>query len=161
MTTRVRLYGREREVKYKTRVCLWSVAGWQDRVRVVLAKVDGFSQTFCVVSSATDLSALAILQAFCGRWQQEDGLRDIKQELGWEEARYWTENSVKNTTQMVLATMGMIRLLEEDMKATEKQCWEAPPWYKNKSRGSVRDVMKLFAQHREEINRHLDEFLGS
>ena len=31
-----------------------------------------------------------MVELFCARFRQEDGFRDLKQRLGWEECRAWT-----------------------------------------------------------------------
>lgn len=156
------LYGRQRQVRYKTRICLWSVAGWAVRVRVVLADVAGFSKRFTVVSSATELGALAILQVYAGRYRQEDGFRDGKQQLGWEEGRYWTQQPVLRTTQMTLLVGCLLRVLqwEQERKATVPW-WEAPPWYPGKQGGSIRDLVGLFRSHTAEMRRLLAEWEAS
>jgi hypothetical protein len=158
-TARVFLYGRWRHVSYKQRVCLWSVSGWETPVRVVLACVEGESQPFTLVSSALSLSALSILEIFCARFRQEDGFRDLKQELGWEEGRYWTEPAVLRTTKVVLLVMALLRLTERELEAQPEQWWQPPPWYPQKQRPSVRDVLALFRKHAGQLRALLAAWL--
>ena len=35
-----------------------------------------------------------MLELFCARFRQEDGFRDLKQRLGWEECRAWTKQPI-------------------------------------------------------------------
>ena len=118
--------------------------------------------TFCLVSSATELTGLQIVELFCARFRQEDGFRDLKQRLGWEECRAWTRNPIERTTQMMFVTLTALRLLE--MEVQEQQgddWWLHPPWNPNKSRPSVLDVERLLWQHREGIQQCLADWLGS
>jgi DDE superfamily endonuclease len=84
------LYGRQRQVRYKEVLCQWRVLGHEGVVKAVVAEVQGYKERFTLACSATQLSGLAIVELFCARFRQEDGFRDLKQRLGWEECRAWT-----------------------------------------------------------------------
>ena len=81
------IYGRQRQVRWKEQVCLWWVAGAEVPVKVVVAEVEGYRQRFYLVSSATELTGVEMVEGFAGRFRQEDVFRDLKQRLGWEECR--------------------------------------------------------------------------
>jgi hypothetical protein len=156
------LYGRLRDVKLKEVLCQWHVLGHDVVVKVVFAFVEGYKKPFTLVSSAIDLTGLQIVELFCARFRQEDGFRDLKQRLGWEECRAWTRNPIERTTQMMFVTLTALRLLE--MEVQEQQgddWWLHPPWNPNKSRPSVLDVERLLWQHREGIQQCLADWLGS
>jgi DDE superfamily endonuclease len=156
------IYGRVREVKYKEVLCLWRVLGHDVTVKAVVAEVEGYKKRFTLVSSATDLSGLQIVELFCARFRQEDGFRDLKQRLGWEECRAWTRNPIERTTQMLLVTMTALRLLQMELQEQHgDEWWLHPPWNPKKNRPSVLDVERLLWQHREGIQACLAEWLGS
>ena len=156
------LYGRVRVVRYKEVVCLWRVLGHDAPVKAVVAVVEGYRRRFTLVSSATALSGLQMVEVFCARFRQEDAFRDLKQRLGWEECRAWTRQPIERTTQALLATLTALRLLQGEL---QQQCgddwWLHPPWNPHKSRPSVRDVERLLWQHREGIRRGLADWLDS
>ncbi len=154
------LYGRVRTVRYKEVVCLWRVLGHDVAVKAVVAEVEGYRRRFSLVSSATDLSGLQIVELFCARFRQEDGFRDLKQRLGWEECRAWTRNPIERTTQTMFATMTGLRLLQMELQAEEGDGWWLhPPWNSHKARPSVLDVERLLRRHREGIRRCLADWL--
>jgi DDE superfamily endonuclease len=156
------IYGRVREVKYKEVLCLWRVLGHDVVVKAVVACVEGYKKRFTLVSSATELSGLQIVELFCARFRQEDAFRDLKQRLGWEECRAWTRLPIERTTQTLLATMTALRLLQMELQEQEgDEWWLHPPWNQKKSRPSVLDVERLLWQHREGIQACLAEWLGS
>jgi hypothetical protein len=129
-------------------------------VKAVVAKVEGYRKRFTLVSSATDLSGLQLLELFCARFRQEDGFRDLKQRLGWEECRAWTKEPILRTTQALFVTMSLLRLLQFRLQASDGDSWWLhPPWNKRKTRPSVLDVERLLRQHREEIQRSLADWL--
>ena len=156
------LYGRWREVRYKEVVCLWRVAGPTLPVKAVVAKVEGYKKRFTLVSSATELSGLQLLELFCARFRQEDGFRDLKQRLGWEECRAWTKAPIVRTTQAQLLAMTLLRLLQFRLEEAEGDSWWFhPPWNKRKARPSVLDLERLLWQSRGVIQQLLSEGLGT
>ena len=154
------VYGRRRRVRSKEVICLWRVLGHDVPVKAVVAEVEGYSKRFTLVSSAVELTGLEIVELFCARFRQEDGFRDLKQRLGWEECRAWTRLPVWRTTLMLFVVLGALRRLEW---ALDARCgddwWLHPPWNGRKDRASVRDVARLLWRHRGEIQRHLSGWL--
>jgi len=156
------IYGRVRRVRWKEVVCLWRVFGWERPVKVVVAVVEGYRKRFTLVSSARNLSGLQLVELFAARFRQEDGFRDLKQRLGWEECRAWTKEPILRTTQAQLLVLALLRLLQFRLEAEGGESWWFhPPWNPHKSRASVLDLERLWWQHREEIQRYLAELWGT
>jgi hypothetical protein len=154
------VYGRARTVVYKEVVCLWHVLGHEVPVKAVVAKVEGYKKRFTLVTSATELTGLQVVELFCARFRQEDGFRDLKQRLGWEECRAWTRNPIERTTQALLVTMTALRLLQFQLQGRRgDDWWLHPPWNRHKSRPSVLDVERLLRQHRAGIQHGLAVWL--
>ena len=57
-------------------VCLWRVTGPEVLVKAVVAKVEGYTKRFTLVSSARELTGLPMVELFAARFRQEDGFRD-------------------------------------------------------------------------------------
>ena len=93
------VYGRQREIRWKEIICLWRVLGWEVPVKAIVASVEGYKQRFTLVTSAVELTGLQMVELFMARFRQEDGFRDLKQRLGWEECRAWTANPIQRTSQ--------------------------------------------------------------
>jgi hypothetical protein len=154
------LYGRVRHVRWKEVVCQWHVLGHQDPVKAVVAEVDGYRERFTLVTSAINLTGLEVVELFCARFRQEDGFRDLKQRLGWEECRAWTKNPIERTTQTLFATLTVMRLLQGRLTAgAGDDWWLHPPWNQRKTRPSVLDVERLLRQHRKGIQECLSNWL--
>src|SRR5205807_5139333 len=135
------IYGRVRQVRYKEVLCLWRVLGHDVVVKAVVAEVEGYKKRFTLVTSAIDLSGLQMVEIFCARFRQEDGFRDLKQRLGWEECKAWTKNPIVRTTQALFVTLSLLRLLQFRLEAAAgDRWWFHPPWNKRKTRPSVLDV---------------------
>jgi hypothetical protein len=155
------VYGRVRRVRWKEVICLWSVAGHEIPVKAVVAKVEGYRKRFTLVSSATALTGLQLLSLFAARFRQEDGFRDLKQRLGWEECRAWTKKPIVRTTEALFVTMTLLRLLQFRLQEEQGDgWWLQPPWNRRKLRPSVLDVERLLRQHRGQIQQLLSGWLG-
>jgi transposase len=154
------LYGRMRKVQWKEVICLWKPLGPGVEIKAVVAKVEGYTKRFTLMSTATELTGLQVVELFCGRFRQEDGFRDLKQRLGWEECRAWTRQPIEVTTQTLFVGMTLMRLLQFELeKKGEKGWWLCPPWNKKKDRPSVLDVERLLRKHGKEIQRLLSAWL--
>jgi DDE superfamily endonuclease len=155
------VYGRMRKVRWKEVICLWRVAGHEVPVKAVVASVEGYKKRFTLVSSAVELTGLEMVELFAARFRQEDGFRDLKQRLGWEECRAWTKAPIERTSQAQWVTMSLMRLAQFRLEsAGEVDWWFRPPWNKGKDRPSVLDVERLFRRHAGEIRQLLTERLG-
>ena len=101
-----------------------------------------------------------MVELFCARFRQEDGLRDLKQRLGWEACRAWTRLPIERTTQALFVTMTALRLLQGELQEPRgDDWWLHPPWNKGKTRPSVLDVERLLRQHRQGIQQALADWL--
>jgi hypothetical protein len=120
-----------------------------------------YRKRFTLVSSATELTGLQIVALFCARFRQEDGFRDLKQRLGWEECRAWTRLPVWRTTLVLFVVLATMRRLEW---ALDERCgddwWLHPLWNPRKDRPSVRDIERILWRYRGEIQQHLSDWLG-
>jgi DDE superfamily endonuclease len=154
------IYGRRRQVRWKEVLCQWHVLGCEEPVQAVVAEVEGYDERFYLVSAAIELSGLALVELFAARFRQEDGFRDLKQRLGWEECRAWTQNPIERTTQALFLTMTLLRLLQFRLQAAgEDDWWLRPEWNRRKVRPSILDVERLLRAHRDEMQAGLAEYL--
>jgi hypothetical protein len=154
------LYGRMRQVRYKEVVCRWHVLGPDVPVKAVVAQVEGYKERFTLVSTAVELTGLQVVELFCARFHQEDGFRDLKQRLGWEECRAWTRLPILRTTAALLVTMTLLRRLQFALDAEKVTWWSPPPWKPHKQQPSILDGERLLRRHREEFQQFLSEWLG-
>jgi hypothetical protein len=156
------VYGRQRKVRWKEIICVWRVSGHDVPVKAVVACVEGYKKRFTLVTSAAELTGLQMVEVFAARFRQEDGFRDLKQRLGWEECRAWTKNPIERTSQAQWVTMSLLRLAQFRLEsAGEVDWWFRPPWNRKKDRPSVLDVERLFRRHRPEIQQLLSDWLGT
>jgi hypothetical protein len=157
------IYGRQREVRWKEIICFWHVSGPKVPIKVVVAEVEGYTERFTLSTSALKLTGLEMVELFAARFRQEDGFRDLKQRLGWEECRAWTKNPIARTSQALWVTMTLLRLAQFRLEAQRLEkgtWWSAPPWWPTKDRPSVLDVLRLVRNSRTEVLQLLSDWLG-
>ena len=85
------VYGRRRKCRSKRLGCRWTVNEPQFPVHVFVIEMASYQRPWFLVTSALDLSAAQVVEAFAARFRQEDSLRDHKQRLGMEECGAWTK----------------------------------------------------------------------
>jgi hypothetical protein len=149
-TGRAWVYGRIRAFRYKQLRCRWSVSGPQLPVHVFVVEVPGYREPWFLVTTALDLSAAQVVEAFAARFRQEDGFRDHKQRLGMEQCRAWTKEPVLRTFQVQMVALTLLRLLQFRLDQTRGvgSWWSKPEWYAQKRHASIRDLCRLFWRHR-------------
>jgi hypothetical protein len=152
-TGRAWIYGRMRKFRYKRALCQWAVSGPDELVHAFVFEVEGYEEPFFIVTSARDLSAAEVIEAFTARYRQEDGFRDHKQRLGMEECRAWTKEPILRTFQVQMIAMTLLRLMQFRLDAAwgKGSYWLKPEWNRRKRHPSILDLRRLFWRHRERI----------
>jgi hypothetical protein len=153
------VYGRVRQFKYKRLVCHWAVSGPEIPVQAVVFQVVGYKAPWFLVTSALDLTAAQVVEAYAARFRQEDAFRDHKQRLGMEECRAWTKEPVLRTFQVQMVALTGLRLLQWrcEQQGGTGTWWQAPPWNPRKSRVSILDLRRLLWRHRPAFSHFLSE----
>jgi hypothetical protein len=151
------VYGRVRHFQYKQLRCRWAVSGPHTPVYVFVVAMDGYKKPWFLVTSALDLSAAQVVEAFASRFRQADTFRDHKQRLGMEECRARTKEPILRTFQVQLVALTLLRLLQGrlDHAWGAGSWWLKPPWNLRKSHASILDLRRLFWRYREPFSQLL------
>jgi len=151
-------YGQRRKFRCKSVECRWAASGPDAAVRVFVFEVEGYSKPWFIVTSALDLSAAQVLEAYAARFRQEDAIRDHKQRLGMQEVRAWTKAPVPWTFMVQQLCRTLLRLLQWEWDRRRGQGWcPAPPWNKHKTRVSIPDLRRLLWRQRNAFSHFLRE----
>jgi hypothetical protein len=155
--SRAWVYGRLRHFRYKQLRCRWAVSGPQIPVHVFVVEMAGYAEPWFLVTSALELSAAQVVEAWTARFRQEDGFRDHKQRLGMEECRAWTKEPILRTFQVQLIALTVLRLLQTrlDQMWGPGTWWFKPAWNRRKRHASLLDLRRLFWRHRPAFSQFL------
>ena len=146
------VYGRVRTFRCKMLECHWSVTGPRQLVHVFVFEVDGYEKPWYLVTSALDLTAAQVLEAYAARFRLEDGIRDHKQRMGMEQVRAWTKNPILRTFCMQQLAITLLRLMQWRLEADGVPCFTPSPWNPRKTRTSLLDLRRLLWRCRREFS---------
>jgi DDE superfamily endonuclease len=155
--SRAWVYGRRRAFQYKQLRCRWAVSGSHIPMHAFIIQMEGYAEPWFLVTSALELSAAQVVEAFTARFRQEDAFRDHKQRLGMEECRAWTKEPVLRTFQVPWVALTLLRLLQYrlDHAWSRGSWWLHPEWNPRKRHGSILDLRRLFWRHRPVFSQFL------
>jgi DDE superfamily endonuclease len=130
--------------------CRWAVSGPQIPVHVLVIQMAGYTEPWCLVTSALAWSAAQVVEVWAARFRQEDGCRDHKQRRGMAECRAWTKEPILRTFQVQLVAMRPLRLLHVQLERSWRAgpWWAKSPWNRRKRHASILDLRRLFWRHR-------------
>jgi hypothetical protein len=112
--TEVQWYrGRKKKVQYVTTTCLWSpIGGEAIPIRLVIIKDPaGQFESAALMSTDVTLSALVIIEEFVKRWAIEVTFREVREHLGVETQRQWSDKAIARETPALFALYSIIILI--------------------------------------------------
>jgi hypothetical protein len=103
----------------------------------------------------TDLSAEPgrIIGWFVRRWQMEATFQEVRQRLGFETQRHWSEGAIRRSTPALLGLFSLVTLFAHQHIAKDVNAVRRTAWY-DKSRPTFSDALavvrkELWAQEEE------------
>jgi hypothetical protein len=155
--SRAWVYGRLRMFRYKQLRCRWAVSGPEIPIHVLVVAMAGYAEPWFLVTSALDLLAAQVVEAWTARFRQEDGFRDHKQHLGMEECRAWTKEPILRTFQVQLIALTGLRLLQArlDQIWGPGTWWLKPEWNRRKRHALILELRRLFWRFRPAFSQFL------
>lgn len=139
--------------------CCWvpSEGGGVIRVRLVFVKDShdkDDSPVFCLITSASQLSLGAIVSTYTCRWSQEVTHRDVREHLGMETQRQWSDLSISRSTPLLFACYSLVFLIAHRMHQESPIETTQASWYQ-KEEPAFSDLMtgirKMIREH--QLNR--------
>jgi len=93
-------------------VCLWAPAGTSDpiQIRVVLSRdpVDIQGALFALLTTDMEISAKEVVDAYILRWNQEVTHREVREHLGMETQRQWSDLAIERSTPLIFALHSLV-----------------------------------------------------
>jgi len=143
--------GKMRRVAYVTTTCLWCAQGEEPLpIRLVLLKdLAGEYKPVALmgIDELFQLTALEIIEWFVARWNQEVTHREVREHLGVETQRQWSDKAIARTTPALFGLYSLVVLIADRLHASFPLKLGSTAWYK-KTHLTFSDMLR-------EVRRHL------
>ncbi len=127
--------GKRKKVKFLTNTSLWGVDSFQPiAIRWVLV-VDpgGDMDPLPLMSTDVTLKAHEIIQMYVDRWGLEVTFQEVREHLGVETQRQWSDKAIARTTPILMGLYSVICLIGNRMNNEKELIPEKTAWYDKKS----------------------------
>ncbi len=136
--------GEERAVEIVSQTAIWYSTGLPAvPLRWVLIR-DPHEEFESQALLCTDLSAdpERIISYFVRRWQMESTFQEVRQRLGFETQRHWSQTAIQRVAPALLALFSVVTLFADQKKARMPQAVQRAAWY-GKCRPTFSDALAL------------------
>src|SRR5215204_7074817 len=153
-------YGREkRTVEVVSATALWYSSGlpavplrW-----VLIQDPEGEFDTQALLCTDLTVEPAQIISWFVRRWQMEATFQEMRQRLGFESQRHWSEKAIQRTAPTLLAVFSVVTLLAHQHMAKGWGTVRQTAWYRKKY-PTFSDALALV---RKELWAQEEAFCGS
>ena len=124
--------GRKQTVRYVTTTCLWSPVGGEPipiRLVVMMDPADQFEPA-ALMSTDINLSAITVIEEFVKRWSIEVTFREVREHLGVETQRQWSNKAIARETPALFGLYSIVILigLKLGKITAKKSAWYSKRW---------------------------------
>jgi DDE superfamily endonuclease len=150
----------EREVEIVSDTAIWHSTGLPAvPLRWVLTRdPQGEFKTQALLCTDLNADPKQIISWFVKRWQMEATFQEIRQRLGFETQRHWSERAIQRTAPTLLALFSLVTLFAHQQMAQGSGIVRQTAWYR-KSYPTFSDALALV---RKELWAHEQQtFCGS
>jgi hypothetical protein len=153
-------YGREkRTVEVVSATALWYSSGlpavplrW-----VLIQDPEGEFDTQALLCTDLSVEPAQIISWFVRRWQMEATFQEMRQRLGFESQRHWSEKAIQRTAPVLLALFSLVTLFAHQPMAQGSGIVRQTAWYRKKY-PTFSDALALV---RKELWAQEEAFCGS
>ena len=135
-------------IEYITVTCLWHVTGYDPvPIRLVLLRdPEGKYQSVPLMSTDVNLTATKIIEAFVARWNQEVTHREVRDYLGGETQRQWSDLAISRTTPVLFGLYTLVVLMADALNQINPLRAQKTAWYQ-KSSVTFSDALRELKHH--------------
>lgn len=147
--------GLKKLVKYVTFTCLWHVEGHDPLpVRIVLLQdPEGKYEPVALLAISHDFSLTAIeaIENYVGRWSQEVTHKEVREHLGVETQRQWSDKAIARSTPVLFGLYTLILLMAGKLHNLSPLKPQQSAWYQKSEvtfSDAYREVRKVLWRHK-------------
>jgi hypothetical protein len=96
---------------------------------VLIRDGEGKFNPQALLSTDLSLSPEQILSTFMRRWQMEPTFRHVRQHLGVETQRQWSDKAIARTTPVLLGLFSFVTLLANTLFTRQQPTLRSSAWY--------------------------------
>jgi hypothetical protein len=136
--------GAERTVEIVSETAIWYSTGLPAvPIRWVLIRdPEGDFESQALLCTDLDADPAQIISWFVRRWQMESTFQEVRQRLGFETHRHWSEMAIQRTAPALLALFSVVTLFAHQKKARMPQAMRKAAWY-DKRHPTFSDALAL------------------
>ena len=135
--------GKKKLVRYVTNTCLWGVTGFDPLpIRwVLVTDPEGKLDPLPLMSTNVMTSAEEMIALYIDRWNIEVTFEEVREHLGVETQRQWSDKAIARTTPILLGIYSLVCLMANEMNQAKVIEPESTAWYK-KDMATFADLLK-------------------
>lgn len=135
--------GKKKTVKFLTNTSIWGVDSYAPiAIRwVLVVDPSGEMDPLPLMSTDVNLSAVKIIELYVDRWGLEVTFQEVREHLGVETQRQWSDKAITRTTPILMALYSIVCLIGNRMHKDEPLIAEKTAWY-DKETISFSDLLK-------------------
>ena len=109
---------------------------------VLIRDPDGGFETQALLCTKLDTDPERIISWFVRRWQMEATFQEVRQRLGFETQRHWSEQAIRRTAPALMGLFSVVTLLADHQMANNERglAVRRAAWY-DKSRPTFSDAL--------------------
>ena len=114
-------------------VCLWAPTGGGEpiQVRIVLSKdpMDPKERLFALLTTDMAIASKEVLELYTIRWKQEVTHREVRDHLGMETQRQWSDSAIERTTPLIFALYSLTFVIGSHLNSLSPLQAARSAWY--------------------------------
>lgn len=126
---------RKKKIRFLTDTCLWGTDGITPvSIRwVLIVDPEGKLDPLPLMCTDVDLSAIRIIELYIDRWGLEVTFEEVREFLGVETQRQWSEKAITRTTPILMTLYSMVCLIGHHMHEIKPLKSDSTAWYQKET----------------------------
>lgn len=127
--------GQKKAVRYLTNTCFWGADGFEPvPIRwVLMIDPSGQLNPLPLMSTDVSLSAKEIIALYIERWSIEVTFEEVREHLGVETQRQWSEKAIYRTTPILMGLYSLVCLIANELNKAQEIEVESTAWYQKET----------------------------
>ena len=135
--------GKKKRVKYLTNTAMWGADGFCPLpIRwVLVTDPTGEMDPLPLMSTDVTLTAIKMIELYVDRWGLEVTFQEVREHLGVETQRQWSDKAIARTTPILMALYSIVCLIGHRLNEKAPILAEKAAWY-DKEKVTFSDLLK-------------------